>query len=215
MSALPNRLLPFVVAGFFFLFPEITSAQKPLSGTLQSGDILFQNLPCGGMCDAIIATTPCQNNRRFNHCGIARKDSGKWFVVEAIGKEVQKTPLEKFAARDTSRKLFIGRAKISGNLRRQFAQNSLRYLGRPYDNPFLPGDSALYCSELVWETFAPNGQKLFPLQPMTFKANGQTHPAWQAYYESLGQPIPEGVPGINPCAIANAPGIRFFSVWKR
>lgn len=189
-------------------------AQKAFPLKLQAGDILFQTLPCGGMCDAIIATTPCANNRRFNHCGIAVKDSGKWFVVEAIGREVQKTPLEKFTVRDTSWKLFVGRAKISGKYRKEFAQNSLRYLGRPYDNPFLPGDSALYCSELVWESFTPNGQKLFFLQPMTFKANGQTHPAWQAYYEALKQPIPEGVPGINPCAIANSSAIRFFSIGK-
>ncbi len=215
MSFLSSRLLPFAAAGFLLLFPENAPAQKPFSGKLQPGDILFQNLPCGGMCDAIIATTPCANDRRFNHCGVAVKDSGKWFVVEAIGKEVQKTPLEKFTARDTSQKLFIGRARTSGNFRKKAAQKSLHYLGRPYDSPFLPGDSALYCSELVWESFAPHGQKLFSLQPMTFKANGKTHPVWQAYYAALKQPIPEGVPGINPCAIANSPEVRFFSVWKR
>lgn len=199
-----------MAAGFFLLLPQVVSAQK-----LEAGDILFQNLPCGGMCDAIIATTPCQNDRRFNHCGIVVVDSGKIFVVEAIGKQVQKTPLPAFTARDTARKLYVGRAKISGNSRKKAALESLRYLGRPYDDPFLPGDSALYCSELVWEAFAPNGEKLFSLKPMTFQSGGETHPAWKKYYQALGQPIPEGVLGINPCAIANSEQVRFFSVWKR
>ncbi len=200
-----------ILVFLLLLFATLPSlAQKGL----QPGDIVFQNLPCGGMCDAIIATTPCQNNRRFNHCGVVIKEGKKLFVVEAIGKAVQKSPLQKFTARDTAHVLFAGRAKASLKERKRFAQNSLRYVGRPYDDPFLPGDSALYCSELVWEAFSQNGRKLFPQKPMTFKENGQTHPAWKAYYEDLKQPIPEGILGINPCAIANSPEIRFFSVRK-
>ncbi|RYD50874.1 MAG: hypothetical protein EOP52_12865 [Sphingobacteriales bacterium] len=210
-----HRLLLTLAAGFLLLLiPDLATAQKSLSGRLQAGDIVFQKLPCGGLCDAIIATTPCANKRRFNHCGIIVQDSGKLFVVEAIGQAVQQTPLTRFISRDTSRQLFVGRAKGSPTLRKQYAQASLRYVGRPYDDPFLPGDSALYCSELVWEAFTQDGQKIFPLAPMTFKASGKTHPAWEAYYQSIQQPIPEGLPGINPCAIANSPKIRFFSIRK-
>ncbi len=211
-----HRLLLLVATGFLLFFiPDPAAAQQSsVSGTVQAGDIVFQKLPCGGLCDAIIATTPCANDRRFNHCGIVVQDSGKLFVVEAIGRAVQQTPLARFMTRDTSRLLFVGRAKTSQAIRNQFAKASLRYIGRPYDDPFLPGDSALYCSEVVWEAFTHNGQKLFPLAPMTFKAGGTTHPAWEAYYQSIQQPIPEGLPGINPCAIANSSRLRFFSIKK-
>ncbi len=215
MSFRIHRLLAFAAAGFLWLTPGFSQAPQPFTRALQTGDILFQTLPCGGMCDAIIATTPCANDRRFNHCGILVQDSGKWFVVEAIGKEVQQTPLETFVTRDTASQLFVGRAKISGKNRKEAARKSLSYLGRPYDDPFLPGDSALYCSELVWEIFSQNDKKIFSLQPMTFKSKGKTHPAWEAYYQALAQPIPEGVLGINPCAIANSEQVRFFSVSKR
>ncbi len=215
MTVWIHRLLTLLAAGFLSANPLGAGAQKPLPKVLREGDIVFQNLPCGGMCDAIIATTPCANDRRFNHCGILTVDSGKWLVVEAIGKAVQQTPLETFMARDTASRLFVGRAKISGKNRKEAARKSLSYLGRPYDDPFLPGDSALYCSELVWEIFSQNDKKIFSLQPMTFKSKGKTHPAWEKYYQALAQPIPEGVLGINPCAIANSEQVRFFSVSKR
>lgn len=93
----------------------------------------------------------------------------------------------------------------------------MAFLGRPYDDAFLPGDSALYCSELIYECYRnPSGERVFTLEPMTFKArpNTDTEPAWVAYYKSLGATIPEGLPGINPCALASSEKLHFFSIKK-
>ena len=186
-------------------------AQRPL----QDGDILFQKLPCGSLCDAIIATTPCAGDRRFNHCGVVQMVEGKLFVIEAIGSNVQQTPLQKFLARDTARSIAAGRphwkTKKEGQ---QAAVRAAAFVGRPYDEAFLPGDSALYCSELVWEACRQGSEKIFNLVPMTFKAGDVTHPGWVSYYTHLGVAPPEGVLGINPCGLANSPELDFFVVAK-
>ena len=197
----------------------LTSAivgNKASAQALKEGDIVFQTLPCGGLCDAIIATTPCENDRRFNHCGVIRLKNNELYVVEAIGEKVQETPLSRFTARDTARQLAIGRPRYtSASEARAAAAKAASYIGRPYDDPFLPGDSALYCSELIWESCRNNGKRIFTTAPMTFKEGGETHKAWQEYYQSIGASIPEGVPGINPCAIANSPKLIFFRVPKQ
>jgi len=191
--------------------------------SLHDGDIIFQKLPCGGLCDAIIATTPCKPGLAFNHCGIIYFDKGAPFVLEAIGKAVQQTSLADFEKRDTERVIYVGRIDWGHvpwgdpSCMAKALIQARHYLGTPYDDAFLPGDSALYCSELVWESFRDRTSKpIFSLQPMTFRSpeSHQTFPAWLAYYNELHRPVPEGVPGINPCAIANAPFITMMMLLK-
>ena len=198
------------------LLSQVTISCKVSAQIIREGDIVFQTLPCGGLCDAIIATTPCENDRRFNHCGVIHMKGGQPYVVEAIGQKVQETPLSRFTARDTAVKLAIGRPRYKNAAEaRAAAAKAASYIGRPYDDPFLPGDSALYCSELVLESCHSSGKPMFHTAPMTFKAGGETHMAWQEYYRSLGAPIPEGIPGINPCAIANSAQLSFFRIPKQ
>ena len=193
--------------------PFAGSAQQKTA--FQDGDILFQKLPCGGLCDAIIATTPCAEGRRFNHCGMVKIVDGKSFVIEAIGSQVQQTPLQKFLARDTAATISAGRPHWKNKEEgKQAAIQAATFIGRPYDDAFLPGDTALYCSELVWEVSKRDRKKLFQLEPMTFKEGGATHPDWVSYYKALGVAPPEGVLGINPCGIANSPELDFFVVGK-
>ena len=197
-------------------------AQTKDSKTIREGDIIFQKLPCGGLCDAIIATTPCKPGMAFNHCGIIHFDNQVPYVIEAIGKAVKQTPLAEFEKRDTDKVVYVGRikskaAQVSPLSAVNAVVTALQYIGTPYDDAFLPGDKALYCSELVWECYHDKkGQPLFGLQPMTFKSpnTGTTYPAWTSYYKDIGQPIPEGVEGINPCAIANADIIDFMTLKK-
>ncbi len=201
------RTATFLFLLFAALLPRSGTAQAPL----RDGDIVFQTLPCGGLCDAIIATTPCAPGKRFNHCGVVRATGDSLFVIEAIGTAVQQTPLARFLRRDTAAAVAVGRPRYKNKKEaRTAAQKAASYIGHPYDSPFLPGDSALYCSELVWESCRSEGQKLFTPAPMTFRTGGATHPAWTAYYRDLGVPPPEGVLGINPCALATSDRLHFF-----
>ncbi|MBS1643578.1 MAG: hypothetical protein JST36_00935 [Bacteroidetes bacterium] len=183
---------------------------------LKEGDILFQHIPCGDLCQAIVETTPCQAGLPFNHCGIVAKANKEWVVVEAIGKQVKVTPLHLFFARDTSQRQYLGRLHWSKRALKQSVEAAKNYIGRPYDDQFLPGDAALYCSELVYDCYKEKSRPVFSLQPMTFKSphTGKTYPAWTEYYQHLGAPIPEGLPGINPCAIANNTKLHLFFIDK-
>ncbi len=53
--------------------------------TLQEGDLLFQNLNCGELCDAIEAVTEGVNGKDFSHCAMVVKINDSLKVVEAIG----------------------------------------------------------------------------------------------------------------------------------
>jgi len=184
-----------------------------LANKLRNGDIVFQYIPCGDLCIAIAETTPCAREHPFNHCGIIVKAGDSVSVLEAIGKNVHATPLSVFLKRDTATQLFVGRPRKNTGVDPDAAVRKAGSLaGKPYDDVFLPGDSALYCSELVFESYQREGRPVFALVPMTFKSprSGQTFPAWTEYYRGLNRSIPEGLPGINPCAIANDPVIRLM-----
>lgn len=209
------QLKHLLLGGILLLSGATASAQSGKS-QLAEGDIILQRIPCGNLCQAIIETTPCQENHPYNHCGIVHIKNGQAVVIEAIGKAVKETPIDTFLKREKTGTISI--ARLKKKYRKAIAPAVVKataYEGTPYDNVFLPGDNALYCSELVWETYKqPNGQPMFPLQPMTFKSpkTGETYPAWTDYYKDLNQPIPEGQPGINPCAIANAPQVELLQL---
>src|SRR5690606_3496647 len=67
---------------------------------LKNGDLLFINVNCGAMCDAINAVTEGFENNDFNHVGMIYSDNNEdFFVYEAISTGVVKTPLNDFLKR--------------------------------------------------------------------------------------------------------------------
>ena len=78
-------------------------------------------------------------------------------------------------------------------------------VGKPYDNAFLPDNDAYDCSELIQVAF----DTLFPSQPMNWRdKDGNLPEYWQKHFESLGMPVPEGVPGTNPTDLSRSPLLK-------
>src|SRR5690554_7870303 len=67
---------------------------------LKDGDLLFIDVECGAMCDAINAVTEGFEGKDFNHAGMVYSENNQdFYVYEAISKGVVKTPLNDFLKR--------------------------------------------------------------------------------------------------------------------
>ncbi len=182
---------------------------------LREGDLLFQDLDSGPLCDAIEKVTTGYKGVNFSHVGIVVKDDrSNLVVIEAVSSGVEITPLQSFLDRSLDAKhrpkTVVGRLKTPyHHLIPSALKEALVLKGKPYDKVFALNNDAYYCSELVYEVFrrASNNKPIFTLQPMTFKdpATGRTHPAWEKYFLELGIGVPEGQPGINPGGISRSP----------
>lgn len=190
-------------------------AQLDKSIPLQSGDLLFEDLDCGPLCDAIEGVTQSYGGNHFSHIGLVYVKNDSSFIIEAIGGKVQVTPVAKFAAR-TTHKIFIGRLKEKyQSLNAQAVQFALGQLAVPYDDVFLYDNGKYYCSELIYDAYksANNGKPFFRLEPMTFMQPGTKtyYPVWVDYYKDLRVAIPQGKPGINPGGISRSDKINILN----
>ncbi|SRR5690554_3163460 len=169
---------------------------------LKNGDLLFINLNCGAMCDAINAVTEGYEGKNFNHVGMVFSHNDKdFFVYEAISKGVVKTPLSDFL--DRNAEIYKGSVTDSySHLIPLAAEFCEEQLGVAYDADFLYDNGKYYCSELLYDAFlyANNNEAFFQLFPMTYKEPGSEDffPVWQEHFEKQGIEIPEGLPGCNP-----------------
>ncbi|HRK33422.1 MAG TPA: YiiX/YebB-like N1pC/P60 family cysteine hydrolase [Candidatus Hydrogenedentes bacterium] len=199
---------PALLAALVLCGCATTSSSPTQTFDLRPGDLLFQDLDAGPLCDAIETVTQGVDGAKFSHVGMVSHVQGRNIVViEAVGAGVVETPLNDFLARSKDAngnpKVLVGRMESlnAENINRAI-DISRGFLGRPYDKVFTMDNSAFYCSELLYEAFrdANDGEPVFGLFPMTFKdpATAATFPAWTSYYEELKVVIPEGMPGLNP-----------------
>ena len=68
---------------------------------IQEGDLLFQDLDCGPLCDAIEAVTVGAKGNKYSHCALAIRKNDSIKVIEAIGSAVTVTDLNAFLGRCT------------------------------------------------------------------------------------------------------------------
>lgn len=193
--------------------------QKADDRNLRPGDILFQDLDCGPLCDAIEAVTEGAGGRDFSHCGLVVACGDSLCVLEAIGQNVRLTPLKEFITRTSPDKLMAGRL---GNINEATLEKALSLamaeVGKPYDDFFLPDNGAWYCSELIATAFNEAADTVvFEASPMTFKTSpsGEFFPVWLRYFDSLKTPVPEGIPGYNPGAMSRQKDLKLFEPISR
>ena len=188
---------------------------------LQEGDLFFQNLDCGELCDAIETVTEGVDDKNFSHCAMVVNINDKLKVIEAIGEKVQVNSLQYFFARsgDTSKieNITVGRVKHQHeNLISKATTNAKQLIEQPYDNAFLLNNEKWYRSELIYEVFKQANYKnnFFVLEPMTFKSPQKNafFPAWERYYKAMGKEIPEGQTGINPGLISRSDKIQIIKM---
>ncbi|NJK97473.1 MAG: hypothetical protein HC905_23500 [Bacteroidales bacterium] len=102
------------------------------SYTPVTGDLVFQDLDCGELCNAIEKVTSGIDGADFSHVGIISVEEGSAFVYEAIGTGVTKTPFQKFLNRSKDTllkpKIFVGRLKVGDQNTISGAVNFLQVL---------------------------------------------------------------------------------------
>lgn len=138
-----------VVFGVLASAFRIDRLVRALAYEKREGDILFQSLPSGDLVRAIEGIT----DSPWSHCGILIRQGDSWFVIEALG-TVRETPYWLWLIRSRGaqfsayRVMDVTPAEIG-----RVASAARRFLGRPYDFRYAPGDDELYCSELVHRAF--------------------------------------------------------------
>ena len=185
----------------------------------RTGDLVFVSIPAdydlnaGSMSSAIAASTSDGAELMKIHVAILEVQGDSTWIIDATIKHgVDRHPLDTFLSdftlRDGSLPEFeVMRVDVDAAQAAQFVQNAKRFLGQPYDVHFLPDNGALYCSELVYDSYVTAaGEHLFSQVPMNWKdESGEIPVYWQELFGLLGEPVPQGVPGTNPQEMAEDP----------
>ena len=188
-------------------------AQKMLSdvGQLRDCDLLFH---VSSTDNAITSVPEGTGELKIDHVAIYLKRDGRPYVLEAIDAGVVYTPLDTVLAREGYH--IVGR--VRGLLDRvRTLHRASAYLGRAYDHLFLPDNTAIYCSELVEQSYTlVDGRKVFGTIPMTFTTStGEILPYWQTFYAEHGMSVPEGHPGTNPGELSRRKAIKIKYILQR
>jgi hypothetical protein len=199
---------------FILLFPFLSFAQNISLKDLKDGDLIFQDMDCGPLCDAIEAVTEGYKGTDFSHMGMVYHRNDTLYIIEAAGKAVRLNTYDKFA-KNTKKPMYVGRLKKQyQKLIPQAIAFSLKQLGVPYDDEYIYNNGAYYCSELLYDAFmfANSGKPFFTLYPMTYKQPGTNafFPAWVDYYKTISKEIPEGKPGCNPGGMSTSDKIEII-----
>jgi len=199
----------FEVFVVIFLLPLSLIAYKP-----QPGDLFFQDIRCGAMCDAIKESTYGYNEIPLSHIAMVVDDHD---IIEAIGLDVHKISIKKFLARSLDSEknplVIVGRLG-DGSLISQAIANSESWLGLAYNTDFDYKNNyqKFYCSQLIYDAFrlANNNSEFFGTINMTFKVSGEILEDWVRYFEMISRPIPEGKLGTNPAQISKSDKINII-----
>lgn len=176
---------------------------------LQPGDLLFQDLNCGILCNGIGEVTYGINNTYMSHIGmVVRATQQQTIIIEAKSNGVVETPLNKFLVRshDSNGQPMVVVERLIPKYQ-SLIPGAIKYakqqLGKPYNATFIPNNGkSYYCSELIYNAFlnANNQTSIFHKHKMSFNdpKNGLITKDWQEYFKQLKVSPPEGMLGTNP-----------------
>ena len=201
------------------LLASSSEAKAPLLQSnirLQSGDLLFCNSTQSDLSKAIDGVTQTKKQTHFDHLGIVDLQNDTLWVLHAAPKKgVSRETLGQFIQSEGEASITAYRLKskyhraVSGAIHRAY-----QHLGEPYNATYRMEDKGYYCSEYIYDIFAPDS--IFSLHPMTFKdpETNLSLPGWINYYQKLAIPIPEGKPGCNPNGMAESNKLKRVGLLK-
>lgn len=193
------------------------STLNALSQQLQEGDLLFS---CSDVPNVITRVTSGTDSLPIDHVGVVHRiggDDGPLFVIEAVKPQVCLTPIDSFLCRNTSAdmpQVIVGRVNVDCDITRS-VRRCLMMVGKPYDDLYLPGDSAVYCSELVQRNYVTaTDENVFAPIPMSFHdSTGRILDEWIDFYSKRGMVVPEGHPGSNPGELSRRPQVTIIGLY--
>lgn len=201
----------------------VAAACSPERDALRTGDLIFIGIPgnyvAEGMDQAIVeATASASDELNLIHALIAEVEGDDVWVIDAtIKRGVDRHPLDTlikdFTLADGSMPIFLVK-RLKKGFRPEFIDNAKSFCGLPYDQAFLPDNGALYCTELIRDSYRQeDGTYIFPEAPMNFKnAEGEFPPYWEWLFGLLDMPIPQDVAGTNPHDMAILPILKDVDV---
>lgn len=192
---------------------------------LQNGDLIFVGIPMdytisdtSSIDQAIIDATGDSGAVNYIHVAIVEAVADSTFIIDAtIKRGVARYPIDSFfvdfTLKDGSYPRFdVMRLKNNAEVASYIA-NAKTYIGRAYDQCFLPDNAEQYCSELVRNAFVDkDGAFIFAEAPMNFKnADGVFPPYWKELFKLLGMPIPQDVMGTNPADMSRDTNLYYVT----
>lgn len=177
---------------------------------MRHGDLLFNVVPQDGkeMASAIAEATCDSDQLPISHVAIVCRKGGEVYALEATMKHgVTLTPIDSFmnnadCTQDGKPYVVLARLNDTTGVAKS-VKRAERYIGKPYDDLYMPNDSAIYCSELVLLSYLDaNGHSIFAQEPMSFHdSTGKITDFWIEHYKCRNLSVPEGEPGTNPGGI--------------
>ena len=203
-----TKILAIIVA----ICVALTTAGQSVN-ELQEGDLLFC---CTNTANAITAVTSGVEDLPIDHVAVFHRiggENGIPYVIEAVKPAVQLTPLDTFMCQNPH--VIIGRVRTDLYIH-QSIRRCLAMVGKPYDDLYLPGDSAIYCSELVQLNYrSVSDCPIFEPIPMSFHdSTGRVTDYWLEFYRQRGMNVPEGAPGTNPGELSRRPQITIIGRYQ-
>lgn len=199
--------------------PKAKNTQS-VEETLRTGDLIFVGLPQDygdeDSMEGAISSSTGDGELNLIHVAIADVDPSDkvWIIDATIAHGVERHPLDTFLTdftlNDGSLPVFIVKRLVDPADAARFIENAKSLCGQPYDVSFLPDNGALYCSELVRESYrGSDGSYLFDEKPMNWKNSEGVIPGyWVRLFASIGQSVPQDVPGTNPQDMSSSPLLR-------